>query len=312
MKIYLMILFYFIPALFCFGEETLSEARKAYDKGLYDEALKSYNQTLLKTPDAPEILFNQGAVLYKQQKYEEALNLFQKALQSTDPGIQASAHYNMGNVYFRQQKWKESLASYKKAFELQPSNKDCKYNIEFVQKKIKDEQQKQEEKKQNPSSQGQEDKQKESGEASGSDQKNAQKNQGEKSESSEEQKQGQSGQEQNSGENPSGKQESSQGKPEENKAEKQEAQQTSEGQQDKSLEKGDLQKMADEKNKDEKNKGAAVSSKPEEKKEGELSKEEAARLLMTLDSQYNNKGRHSQLRIQDEEEQHEYKDYKDW
>ena len=314
MKKMLLILIFLAPGAFCPGEEMLSEGKKAYDNGLYEEALRSYSQALLKAPDSPEIFFNQGAVLYKQKKYEEALNLFQKSLQSPDTKLQARAYYNIGNVYFRQQKWKESFESYKKSLEFQPGNNDCKYNLEFVQKKLQDEKKKQEEQKKEQSSQGQTGEQKDSQQASGSDEKQSENKKGENSQASEQEKQGESRKAEKSDGKESADSATKDQSGEQNPVNtEQKAAQNSEKDKDQALQKGDLQKMEEAPgNKDEKKDIPAGVRGKEEKKEGELSREEAARLLMALDSQYNSKGRHSQLRIQDQEREDEHKDYKDW
>ena len=45
--------------------------------------------------------YNLGISLYRQGKYADAVTVFQQALESPDPDLQADILYNMGNATYR-------------------------------------------------------------------------------------------------------------------------------------------------------------------------------------------------------------------
>ena len=121
-----------------------------YHRGKIDEALKNYNQALTLLPDEPLINFNIGNAYYRKKQYDEAIKSYEKSLLSSEKGIEAKANYNIGNCKFRQGKAKESsdtagaiseyraaLDYYKRSIELDPDDKDAKFNYEFTEKLIK-------------------------------------------------------------------------------------------------------------------------------------------------------------------------------
>lgn len=116
----------------------INKANKLYDKEKYKEALNQYRDAQIDEPESPELHFNLGNVLYKKENYEEAKKEFEKATYSKDIKLQSKAYYNIGNSMYRSGKLPESILFYKKCLELQSDDEDAKYNIEFVQKKLKD------------------------------------------------------------------------------------------------------------------------------------------------------------------------------
>ena len=127
------------------------EGNKLYDKGNYGQALEKYGQALIELPDNPRLHFNMGNVAYKKEDYEQAEIHYNKTLNTDDLLLEAKADYNIGNCKFKQGKLKEntnrkeaielyrqSLDYYKRAIELNPDNKDAKFNHEFIEKYIKE------------------------------------------------------------------------------------------------------------------------------------------------------------------------------
>lgn len=116
----------------------VNTGNRYYNRQDYDKALEKYRDGLIDDPESKELHFNLGNGLYKQENYEEAVKEYDKATYSKDILLQSKAYYNMGNCLFRMNKLPESIQYYKKALELNPKDKDAKYNIEFVQRKIKE------------------------------------------------------------------------------------------------------------------------------------------------------------------------------
>jgi len=149
-----------------FGPVTASKVKKAnkdYKAENYDEAIKKYTDAQIDNPESPELFFNIADALYKQRKYAEAEQMFEKSLPKADIGITEKAYYNIGDCKYKQGNLRESIDYYKKALEVNPNNEDAKYNIEFVEKKIKEmlsqsEKRQEEQKKENQEERGEQDK----------------------------------------------------------------------------------------------------------------------------------------------------------
>ena len=72
-------------------------ANKLYEEGNYEEALGLYEKALEKAPDNPRTLYNQAAALYKKGDYPEADSSYLKALAYGDEDIETKTLYNVGN-----------------------------------------------------------------------------------------------------------------------------------------------------------------------------------------------------------------------
>lgn len=104
----------------------------------FDEALEHYRNAETELPESPELDYNIASSLYMQGKYEEAVDLFTKALNSTNINQEASSHYNLGNTYFRMEDFQEAIKSYENALEINPDDLDAKYNLELSRKRLKE------------------------------------------------------------------------------------------------------------------------------------------------------------------------------
>lgn len=123
-----------------------------YHDGKYDDALDNYINVQINSADKPQLDFNIGNTQYKRGRYNEAAQSFEKVMKSNDPKLKAKSNFNMGNALYRQGKLEEALEYYKKTVdfieEIEPSNdhkidmlkNDAKFNYEFVDKKLKEEQ----------------------------------------------------------------------------------------------------------------------------------------------------------------------------
>lgn len=116
----------------------IREGNKLFDEEKYDEALTKYTDAQLEEPESSELYFNIANILYRQRKYNEAEQLLAKAMPQAETDLEAKIYYNIGNCKYRQGQLRESIDYYKKALELNPDDEDAKYNIEFVERKIKE------------------------------------------------------------------------------------------------------------------------------------------------------------------------------
>ncbi len=128
---------------------------KYYAAGKYDQALSSYGEAQQENPAAPEIYFNIGDVQYRKKDYPKAASLFEKSGRDRNHLLKSQAYYNLGNTHFKAGDLAKALAAYKKSIELNPKDRDAKFNYELTrmrqkkeQEKKKQQQKKQQQKKQ--------------------------------------------------------------------------------------------------------------------------------------------------------------------
>ena len=85
---------------------------------------------------ASNALFEQANSFYAQEKYEDAILLYDSIQQS---GLQSTElFYNIGNAYYKLQDWPHCILYYEKALKLDANNEDALHNLELAQLKIVD------------------------------------------------------------------------------------------------------------------------------------------------------------------------------
>lgn len=96
--------------------------------------------------------FNLGDALYKQGRFGEAAEEFNRAATGSadNSAKQAQSFYNLGNSLLKDQKFEESIKAYINSLMLDPENPEAKYNLAYAQDQLKkqEEQQQQQQKDQ--------------------------------------------------------------------------------------------------------------------------------------------------------------------
>lgn len=124
----------------------LKEAKEAYKLKEYEKAQEIYAKYAQDT-NSSQSFYNQGNALYKQEKYDEAIQAYQQT-NFDDNLSQANALANIGNTYVKQGKEKaleNAIESYEKSLALK-EDKEVRENLELVKKEL--EKQKEKEKQQ--------------------------------------------------------------------------------------------------------------------------------------------------------------------
>lgn len=112
------------------------KGNKNYKDKRYETALDAYRKAQVQKPDQPETRYNLGTTLYQMDEFQEAEGNLAKAIQNAKTKeLKAQAWYNYGNTQYRLGQFEKAIDAYRKALELNPEDKDAKFNLELLQKK---------------------------------------------------------------------------------------------------------------------------------------------------------------------------------
>ena len=104
-----------------------------YETGNFIDAEINYKKALEKNSDLLEAQFNLGDALVKQERFDEALEAFEKVSASTEnQNLKADALHNKGNVLLSQQRSEGAIESYKDALRINPKDHETRYNYAYV------------------------------------------------------------------------------------------------------------------------------------------------------------------------------------
>ena len=123
----------------------IDKGNRYYWQEDFESARAYYEAILQKAPANRAAQFGLGVTAFKQLDLETAQKAFEQTLSAKDPKLKAKAYYNLGNTLYQQQRPEESLAFFRKAIELDPNDMDAKYNYELLRYQM--EQQKQQQQK---------------------------------------------------------------------------------------------------------------------------------------------------------------------
>ena len=139
-------------------------ANKYYKGQNYNLAAKKTEKLLLQDSDDFEAIMNMGKILYKQDKFEEAVNYFSKLknVDALSKNKQEDVFFNLASAQAQQEKWPEALEAFEKVVENNSENKRAKKNIEII-KKIMAQQANDQDKQQKEDQKDQQDKDEKSG-----------------------------------------------------------------------------------------------------------------------------------------------------
>ena len=163
----LLVFLFYLGVLF--GQD---KGEKAYEEGHYDEARVYYEHVLKNRKKDDGAQFGLGVTAYQQKDMETAARALNNAMNSDDQSLASKAMYNLGNMFRDQQKMEESLALYRKAIELDPTDEDAKVNYELLKQVLQQQEQQQQDKQNQEQDQEKQDQQKQNQDSEGQDEQN--------------------------------------------------------------------------------------------------------------------------------------------
>ena len=134
------------------------EGRKKYAVGEMAEAEKEFAKAAKRLENNAEAYYDLGNALQSQQKFEEALNAYQKSIETgkTTENLRSKIFHNMGNSFAGLGKYQDAEKFYMKSLEEEPS-KESAENLEIVRRIIAQQKEQEEQQKQQQENQDQHD-----------------------------------------------------------------------------------------------------------------------------------------------------------
>lgn len=138
-----------------------AEARKAYQSGDYETAIKKYRYLVDSLHvQEDEVLLNLANAYFQTNDTTQALSQYQSLTQSGKAQLRSKAEQQLGVMTNRAGKFEEALNHFKQAIKSDPANEDARYNYELLKKKL-EEKKKQEQQKQDQNKDQQQNKEEE-------------------------------------------------------------------------------------------------------------------------------------------------------
>jgi len=145
---YMVILLLFTPSLFAIFD--YDRAVASGKKGLYEKASTTLAQVLADDPDKPDVLYDAGIAAYKNGDFGPATSYFSKVVDTpqVSSSLQEQAAFNAGNSAVKQNKLEQALEWYDKALTFNPDNERTQHNRDIVKKMLKKKKEEEKNKKQ--------------------------------------------------------------------------------------------------------------------------------------------------------------------
>ena len=118
-----------------------------YQDQNYKVAELYYEYILKNDEDNSKAHFGKGSSLYMQNDLKNAEINFNESLTASDEILQSKAYFNLGNISYKNNKLDDALQFYKKALELNPNDDEARFNYEYIKYQKKPEEKKDEDKK---------------------------------------------------------------------------------------------------------------------------------------------------------------------
>lgn len=154
----------------------------------FEKAEVEYRKAIDKKALSFEGGFNLGDALYKQKKYEEALQQFSSmAKEEKDKERLGELYHNIGNTLLAMEKTEESIEAYKESLRNRPGSAETKYNLEYARNKQQQQQDQDKDNQDNKDNQDQKDQQNKDNQDQNKDQNQDQKDQDQKDQNKDQQ-----------------------------------------------------------------------------------------------------------------------------
>lgn len=141
--VFILMSLYFVPSKVdadIFNFQTIQKAHQLYEEKKFTQSSTQYR----KLPSTPQSLYNLGDALYKENKYQEALDIYNKVV-TKDTDLERKKLHNIGNSYVKLNDLQKAKEFYEKSLKIQ-EDKETRENLDIVNKELEKQNKKQENK----------------------------------------------------------------------------------------------------------------------------------------------------------------------
>jgi tetratricopeptide (TPR) repeat protein len=146
-KLFACILMLLVGSMSAYGQKEersrIREGNKLYQSEQYTESELAYRKSLEANPRSLEGAYDLGNALYRQGKYEEAVEQYQLVTGQQQRLLSESienrtrlseAYHNLGNIGMMNKDYAKSVEAYKQSLRLNPLDDETRYNLALAQK----------------------------------------------------------------------------------------------------------------------------------------------------------------------------------
>src|SRR5207245_7715007 len=105
---------------------------RLYIQKRYEDALKMYTDAQASRPDASELHYNIGNVLFRKKEYDKAVEEYLRAQAAANKTLSEAATFNRGNALMLQGRPEDAVKAYVQALRARPDDGDAKRNLELA------------------------------------------------------------------------------------------------------------------------------------------------------------------------------------
>lgn len=144
------------------AHNALRKGDRAYEEQRFEEAEQNY-QKALEAENSAKGNYNLGNALYEKGQFPEAAKRYEEAASlADDDNIKSDAYRNLGDAYFQQKDYQKSVEAYKNSLRIRPDDLETKYNLSKALRQIQQQEQ-QNQQNQDQQQQDQQDQQQQDG-----------------------------------------------------------------------------------------------------------------------------------------------------
>lgn len=122
------------------GREADEQGRAALESGDYTAAIEAFERGLADYPESPELLYSLGVAQYRQERFEDARTCFEEAaslaLSQDRDALAEQALFAVGDALFRQGRYAEAIQAYDRALELDPDDTEARENRALAERML--------------------------------------------------------------------------------------------------------------------------------------------------------------------------------
>lgn len=122
--------------------QLLRSGNAAFARGQYVQAEIDYRKALDLFPNGTDASFNLGNALFKQGRYDQAVNRFEAGI-STDnpPFVNAQTFYNLGTTHLAREDYSAAIEAFKESLRIDPNQEDVRHNLAIAVKRLQEQEQ---------------------------------------------------------------------------------------------------------------------------------------------------------------------------